>query len=419
MDFNLARGVDLHIIPTKQFKMNHVLIDFATPQTPSNATARNLLANLLETSTHRYPTQTALARQLASLYGAYVNLFVNRLGEMHTVRLRASFVNNSFVGEDLFSRIIDLINEVLFHPLIDDGEFDGPTFRLQSNNLKSAIKSLYDDKQFLANQRLMSLYYRDDSVMKIPSFGRIEDLDSLTATSLVSTYRSMINEDRVDIFVLGDIDPELARQELAKLPFGDRDVSSISPLYHQLTYDQVQCKTEYQQVSQAKLNLAYSLPIYYHDRDYYAALVFNGLFGGTPYSKLFTNVREKASLAYYAASRLLPFNGVVTVQTGIQASNQEKVQDLIQDQLLALQRGDFSAESLQEVQDSLINQYRAGHDLASNVLEQALIAKIINDDPIDFVTEIRKVTVDDVCRVAKQMKLQAVYLLRAEEQRHG
>ena len=54
MDFNLARGVDLHIIPTKQFKMNHVLIDFATPQTPTNATARNLLANLLETSTHRY-----------------------------------------------------------------------------------------------------------------------------------------------------------------------------------------------------------------------------------------------------------------------------------------------------------------------------------------------------------------------------
>jgi len=102
VDFNLARCVDLHIIPTKQFKMNHVLIDFATPQTPTNATARNLLANLLETSTHRYPTQTALARQLASLYGAYVNLYVNRLGTLHTVRLRASFVNDRFVDEDLF-----------------------------------------------------------------------------------------------------------------------------------------------------------------------------------------------------------------------------------------------------------------------------------------------------------------------------
>lgn len=341
MDFNLARGVDLHIIPTKQFKMNHVLIDFATPQTPTNATARNLLANLLETSTHRYPTQTALARQLAALYGAYVNLFVNRLGTLHTVRLRASFVNNRFVNENLFEKISELINEILFHPLIDDGEFDGPTFRIQSNNLKSSIKSLYDDKQFMANQRLMDLYYQDDSVMKVPSFGQIKDLETLSAMSLVSTYKSMINNDKVDIFILGDIDPVVAQDVFAKMPFKDRIVDDISPLYRQLPYDTVQKKNEYQQVSQAKLNLAYSLPVYYHDTNYYAGLVFNGLFGGTPYSKLFTNVREKASLAYYASSRLLPFNGLLSVQTGIQASNKDKVQQLIAEQLHALQNGDF------------------------------------------------------------------------------
>ncbi|MBC8744374.1 insulinase family protein [Lactobacillus sp. Marseille-P7033] len=414
MDFNLARGVDLHIIPTKQFKMNHVLIDFATPQTPTNATARNLLANLLETSTHRYPTQTALARQLASLYGAYVNLFVNRLGMMHTVRLRASFVNNRFVNEDLFEKISGLINEMLFHPLIDDGEFDGPTFRIQANNLRSTIKSFYDDKQFLASQRLMDLYYRNDSVMKIPSFGQIADLEKLNAKSLVATYQSMINHDKVDIFVLGDIDPELARRVFARLPFNNRVPLSNSPLYHQLPYDQVQRKTEYQQVSQAKLNLAYSLPVYYHDSDYYAALVFNGLFGGTPYSKLFTNVREKASLAYYASSRLLPFNGVVSVQTGIRASDQERVQDMIQEQLKDLQNGNFSDEALKEVQDSLINQYRAGHDLASNILEQQLVAKLVNETNKDFVAEIKKVTPADISQVANKMKLQAVYLLSGE-----
>ncbi|GGI63321.1 EF-P 5-aminopentanol modification-associated protein YfmF [Limosilactobacillus caviae] len=414
MDFNLARGVDLHIIPTKQFKMNHVLIDFATPQTPTNATARNLLANLLETSTHRYPTQTALARQLASLYGAYVNLFVNRLGMMHTVRLRASFVNNRFVNEDLFEKISGLINEILFHPLIDDGEFDGPTFRIQANNLRSTIKSFYDDKQFLASQRLMDLYYRNDSVMKIPSFGQIADLEKLNAKSLVATYQSMINHDKVDIFVLGDIDPELARRVFARLPFNNRVPLSNSPLYHQLPYDQVQRKTEYQQVSQAKLNLAYSLPVYYHDSDYYAALVFNGLFGGTPYSKLFTNVREKASLAYYASSRLLPFNGVVSVQTGIRASDQERVQDMIQEQLKDLQNGNFSDEALKEVQDSLINQYRAGHDLASNILEQQLVAKLVNETNKDFVAEIKKVTPADISQVANKMKLQAVYLLSGE-----
>ncbi len=53
MHFDLASGVALHVTPTQQFKMTHVLITFTTPQTSDNATARNLLANLLETSTHR------------------------------------------------------------------------------------------------------------------------------------------------------------------------------------------------------------------------------------------------------------------------------------------------------------------------------------------------------------------------------
>ncbi len=144
-------------------------------------------------------------------------------------------------------------------------------------------------------------------------------------------------------------------------------------------------------------------------------MVFNGLFGCTPYSKLFTNVREKVSLAYYASSRLLPFNGIVSVQTGIQASDQEKVQNMIQEQLIALQNGDFTTETLSEVQDSLINQYRAGHDLASNVLEQQLVTKLVNESDKNFITEIKKVTVADVMRVAKQMKLQAVYLLSGEK----
>ncbi len=35
----------------------------------------------------------------------------------------------------------------------------------------------------------------------------------------------------------------------------------------------------------------------YADDDYPAALMYNGILGGYPHSKLFLNVREKASLA--------------------------------------------------------------------------------------------------------------------------
>ncbi len=417
VDYRLAKGVDLHVIPTKQFKMTHILIDFATPQTTTNATARNLLANLLETSTHLYPTQTALARQMAKLYGAFVSLGVGRVGRLHTVRLRSSFINNHLAQNNLFAQVTELINQVLFHPLIDDGEFDSPTFRLQVNNLASSIKALYDDKQFYANQQLLKLYYPSDSVMRTPSFGKLPDLDYCTPASLVQTYEKMINQDKVDIFVLGNVDPEDVYSAIHQLPFADRNSQlPDTPFYFQQVHEDVVSQEEQQHVSQAKLDLGYHLPIYYRDPLYPAALVFNGLFGGTPYSKLFTNVREKAGLAYYASSRLAPFSGLVNVQTGIQPADYQTALTMIQEQVTELQTGNFTGDLMREVQDALVNQHYAGFDLANNILEHHLVNQLLSlREQTDFANQINQVTKNDVMKVASMIKLQASYLLSGEK----
>lgn len=275
---------------------------------------------------------------------------------------------------------------------------------------------MYDDKQFYANRQLMKLYYPSDTVMRVPSFGRVADLTDLTAQNLVPVYRDMITHDRVDIFVLGDVDPNMVRDEIGLLPFADREIPSMRPYYQQPLFPAVQRRVEHQPVVQAKLNLGYQLPVYYQDRDYYAGLVFNGLFGGTPYSKLFTNVREKASLAYYATSRLLPFTGFLGVQTGIQSADAQRVEDLIAQQLADLSAGKFTTEQLVEVQDSLINQYRASHDLANNILGRELLRALLNLPPATAVAaKINAVTPEDVSRVAQMVKMQAIYLLSGEK----
>lgn len=175
-------------------------------------------------------------------------------------------------------------------------------------------------------------------------------------------------------------------------------------------------KREQQRVSQAKLDLGYNLPIYYRDPLYPAALVFNGLFGGTPYSKLFTNVREKAGLAYYASSRLAPFSGLINVQTGIQPADYQTTLKMIQEQVAELQAGNFTAEVMREVQDALINQHYAGFDLANNILEHHLVNQLLSlPEQTDFAQQVNRVTKDDVTKVASMIKLQASYLLSGEK----
>ena len=190
----------------------------------------------------------------------------------------------------------------------------------------------------------------------------------------------------------------------------------LQPFYRQPLYSAPKRQVEHQPVVQAKLNLGYQLPVYYQDENYYAGLVFNGLFGGTPYSKLFTNVREKASLAYYATSRLLPFTGFLGIQTGIQAADAQKVEDLIAQQLADICAGKFSAGRLAEVQDSLVNQYRASHDLANNILGRELLRALLSlPEETAVIEKINAVTAADISRVAKMVKMQAIYLLSGEK----
>ena len=178
-------------------------------------------------------------------------------------------------------------------------------------------------------------------------------------------------------------------------------------------------KTEQLPVVQSKLNLAYHCDIYYYDDLYFALMVFNGLFGGFPHSKLFLNVREKHSLAYYASSSVEPFRGLLTVQTGIDGKNREKVLRLVNEQLKELATGKVSEEFLEQTKVMLINQFLLSLDNQRALQEQAFLkikvpqADITQDE---WVKRIQDVTIEDIKTVAKHVKLQAVYFMEGEKE---
>ena len=60
-----------------------------------------------------------------------------------------------------------------------------------------------------------------------------------------------------------------------------------------------------------------------------AMRLMSALFGGTPHSKLFLNVREKLSLCYYCSSSYDRHKGIVMVQSGVEQKNIEKAREEI------------------------------------------------------------------------------------------
>ncbi|WP_367341955.1 M16 family metallopeptidase [Limosilactobacillus sp.] len=416
MDYQIRQGVNLHIVPTDRFRLTTVVVNFSTPQSTTNPTARHLLANVLESSCQKYPTQTLLARRLDDLYGTFLSANVARVGQIHNFRLRAQMINDHQAGEDLFEQVMALMAELLFSPLKDQNGFDPATVKVQRDNLAGILKSAADDKQFYAYQQVEKQYYDADSVMWHPSYGELDQLAKVSAADLVKTYEEMLATNQVDIFVLGDVDSDLVKQCLAKWPLKERPALTTIADYHQPFHHRLRVLEEHQSLSQAKLDAAFALPIYYRDQGYYAALVMNGLLGGSPYSKLFLNVREKAGLAYYADSQVRAFGGHLVVETGILTENYQRVRELIAQQVADLQSGDFTDDQLSEVKAGLINGYLTGLDSPLNIIEHRLVNEMSRHrELIDVPAAVQAVSRQEVIDVANLLRLQAVYFLGGDQ----
>ncbi|GEO68639.1 EF-P 5-aminopentanol modification-associated protein YfmF [Levilactobacillus acidifarinae] len=422
MHLRIKDGVTLDLLPTKQFKTVGIKVDFVTPLRATAITARALLAQVLETSTAAYPTQTALARQLSAMYGANFGITVLKAGTQHIVRLTCSVVDEQYLTsyadtQPLFERGMALLQAVLFDPLLPNGHFDPTTFTQQRQNLLTAIKSLDDDKQYLANRRLQELLFAGQPTQAMSALGDITTLGELTAADILTTYHDMLAHDAVHVAVIGDVTAERAQAALTTWPLVAREVHETLPYYQWEARPTVQVGDDVAPVTQAKLNLAYRVPVYRNDADFMATVVFNAVFGGTPLSLLFTNVREKASLAYYASSSYSPYTGTISVQTGIQAQNQQRVLTIIAEQLATLQRGELSADLLAEIKASLRNARLTVLDSPQRLLDGRLNAQLthVTTSLADWQAALDAVTVADVQRVAQRVTLQATYCLHGGE----
>lgn len=78
MVYQLAEGVNLHVLPTKKYKTIRIFIRFTARLQQEVITKRSLLSSMLETNSLNYPDQTKLSAQLAELYGASFGLSVRK-----------------------------------------------------------------------------------------------------------------------------------------------------------------------------------------------------------------------------------------------------------------------------------------------------------------------------------------------------
>ncbi|WP_214824032.1 EF-P 5-aminopentanol modification-associated protein YfmF [Exiguobacterium algae] len=397
------------VYPTKKFKTTTCLVSFAAPLSAETIADRALLPFIMEKSTATYPSMELFHTPLEELYDASLYAGASKIGKEHVIQFQLEVVNDHLVGEDVLSQAIKLLEDVLLRPNVYDGSFQPLIVEQELRLQRQRIESVYDDKMRFAQQRLQDMLGGE---LAIPSLGTLEQLKDVTPRSLYEAYDAMIKNDRVDIYVVGDVNREQVETAFEPLE------SLGSKLVRELPVPKVgefQRLEEQQDVKQSKLHLAYAIDVDPRTEDAIRMQVVNGLFGGFPHSKLFMNVREKESLAYYAASQYSALSRKLFVYAGIDGANQQKTEDIIAEQLDALQNGDFEEETLQQTKEMLFHQRR---QLGDN--PRQLIAWMSGADVRPFSLDeelaiIEQTTGEHVVELARNIKLQAVYCLKGGE----
>jgi len=406
-------GVTKHHVPHDKFQKTTVLVTFSAPLKRETITSRALLPYIMEKSTAAYPSMKALREPLETLYDAGLYADASKFGEEHVVSFQLDFVRPELVHhETLMEEALELLEQMVFYPDLTEGGFREQFVKQEKRLHEQRIASVYDDKMRYAQQRLLELMAPDEAV-SIPSLGTIEYLKEITEASLKNTYEAMVGEDRIDVFVVGNLTQEQLDEAMSFLPKQDEKPAHFIPVRKNAAG--TKRLAESQPIKQSKLHLGYRVDVDPSSADSIRMQAVNGLFGGFPHSKLFMNVREKESLAYYAASRYAALNGQLYVYAGVESSKAERAEQIIGEQLLALQHGEFTEEELNQTKAMLINARKQILDQPGQLigwLNGSKMRGLTLDEEIEV---IERVTREDIVRLAERIQLDAVYLLRGEE----
>ena len=252
-----------------------------------------------------------------------------------------------------------------------------------------------------------------NEVFGLYKFGYVEDLDGIDEKNLYEYYKELINNCKIDVFVSGYNIQNIGENEILS-NLNERKGNIIPTTARTITssLESPKIVNEKMDITQGKLMIGLDV-LNTNEDEAYIASVYNVILGGGANSKLFQNVREKASLAYTAGSSYLKAKNSVFIRCGIDVANYDKAISIIKDQLIQIENGDFSDNDLESAKQIIYASVKSIPDSQDGEIiyyfAQGLSNKFVNLD--EYIQKIKSVTKEQVIQVAKKVKINTIYFL--------
>lgn len=417
---SLGDGVEGLFVQNSRFNTTSVSFNFYLPMTKEKVAHNALLPFVLTSCSKDYPDFTSLNLKLNKLYGAKLDASCEKYGDCQLLRMRISVIDDKFSldGDSLILQASDLLLNLIFNPNVQDGRFNEVDINREKRKAIEHIKGEIAEKRIYAKNRLIAEMFKG-TPYGIPKCGTVEDVEAVTAESLYKAWQDMLASAFVRVHIVGNTVPSKFFDAIKERFEGISrcDITDCKICKAAQKVDKVNTVFEKMDVKQGKLVMGFSSDVYGDDDLSLPLLVMCDIFGGGPYSRLFTNVREKMSLCYYCSASSVRYKGLLTVDSGVEVENADKAVDEILNQLEIMKKGEFSDSEFDSSIKSICDSLNTYYD-SQNSLDLWYALKINNHNlysPEDIIEKIKAITKEDVIYAARGVNLHTVYKLLPKE----
>lgn len=411
----ISDGVFFNSVKDSRFKTMKISVNIIVPLAEQTASSNALLCGVLTRSCKAYPDFTILSKKLSSLYGADLSSSLRKSGDRQILTLSASGLDDryAFDGEIISKELSSLLCGVLFEPYLNGKAFVENEVEQERRQLLDLIDSEFNDKRIYAIGQLVKNMCKNEA-FGIKRYGTAEKINSVTPSSLYSTWQNILKTAVFEIFYIGESSADKAQEVFANA-FSKISRSPVELENKVIRHsDSVNHVTEEMELSQSKLVMGFRTDSAVMDDDVIATRLMCAVLGGTANSKLFCNVREKQSLCYYCSSRFDMQKGIMYVDSGVEGDNLEKAEKAILKEIEDIQNGNISDFEIDATKMAVINSFNSSNDTVGGIdlwyTSQMFSGSFKTIDELS--AEINAVTKQQLVDAAKKLTLDTVYVLK-------
>lgn len=420
--YRLSDGVEGLFIKNERFNTTSVSFNFYLPLKRETAAAYALLPFIMTTCGAKYPDFSVLNYKLNRLYGAQLDAAAEKFGDCQLLKMRISVINDkyTFESESLIKQACEMLLSLIFEPKTENGAFAEDDLAREKRKAIEHIKGEISEKRIYAKNRLIEEMFKGDPY-GVPKCGTVGDVEAVTGETLYSAWNDMLKKAFIRVQVIGAALPQRLFEDIADRFDGIKrsDITDCKIIIAAKERKTPESITEKMEVKQGKLVMGFTSRMSGDDDVSLPLMVLTDIFGGGPYSRLFSNVREKMSLCYYCSASAVRQKGLITVESGVEKENAEKAEREISAQLDIVKKGEFSDFEFESSVKSICDSLNTYND--SQVSLDTWYALKANNNilysPEDIAERIKKITREDVVNAADGVKLHTVYKLLPKEEK--